>query len=520
MPSAPSFRLVRYFSLFSLLAITGVAALLAWLYGWKAEGALLQQGEQKNLTQLRLMINQWSNEERALVAALLALPAAPAADAPQVQAIAQHFERATAGTTIRKLKIYTRSGVTVFSSERAQIGERKTDYPGFVAANAGTPYSQLSFRNRFDAIGGALQDVYLIGSYLPLRDARGDIAGVVEIYDDVTPLAQAIRTARWQIVGLTAVLMTALYVALLGVVRRATRLQERNRALEKEVVERARIARETQAALSLAEAARNDAEAARAAADRANRAKSVFLATMSHEVRTPLNGVIGMTEVLLAGPLTERQRAQLQIVHRSSLSLLRLLSDLLEFSCLEARDLRLLPAPFAPAALLRELVVSMQPRAQARGLTLDLHIAADVPARVIADEARLRQVVSNLLSNALKFTHEGGISVELVRAPDAPCQLLFRVSDTGIGIASTDQERIFHPFEQIDGSHTRRYGGAGLGLGICRRLVDLMGGQIGVQSVPGRGSTFWFTLPLAATVEQDKEKEASYNSTTRAEPQR
>lgn len=468
METAPTsnptrFHLVRHFSLSSLIAIAGAASLLAWLYGWQAERALLAQGEQKNLMQLQLMINQWSGAERERIAALLARDNAPSSDSPEVEAVAQHFERVAAGTTIRKLKIFTRDGLTVFSSERKQIGERKAGYEGLVSALRGVPHSQLVFRDRFEALGSTIEDVYLIGSYLPLRNGVDEIDGVVEIYDDVTPLALAIRDTRWQIVGMTVGAMLLLYLALLGVVRRAARIQQRNHALELEVAERTRVTRQTQAALAAAEAACQEAERARAAADSANRAKSAFLATMSHEIRTPLNGVIGMTEVLLAGALTEQQRNRLQIVHKSAQSLLRLLSDMLDYSRLEADAVRLHLTRFSPAELIKELLAGAQPRAQSLGLALGCRIAGAVPQQVVADEVRLRQVIGNLLGNALKFTHAGSVTIELDRDPASAHHLLCRVRDTGIGIRAEHFERVFRPFEQVDGTITRRYGGAGLG---------------------------------------------------------
>jgi len=493
-PTSRSFRLVRHFSLVSLVAVAGVASLLAWFYGWHAEQALIEQGQQKNFAQLQLLLNQWPARERELVSSLLAMRSTPASDAGEVRELAAHFQSAVAGTSIRKLKLYTGAGLTVFSSESKQIGELKADYPGFVAASKGTPYSQLSFRDRFEAFGGAIRDVYLIGSYLPVRNDSGGIDGVVEIYDDVTSLALAIRTTRWQVIGLTVLTMSILYLALLGVVRRASRIQRANHLLELEVAEHTRATREAQAALEVAESARHESEIARAAADDANRAKSVFLATMSHEIRTPLNGIIGMTEVLQAGTTSDKQQEQLQIVHSSALSLLRLLSDLLEYSRLESEAVQLHATRFSPAAMLAELVASSQPLARERGISLESCVGPAVPEQVLADEGRVRQVLGNLVGNALKFTHAGRVEVELDCDPASSGRLRFRVRDTGIGIDADHLERIFRPFEQVDGTITRRYGGAGLGLSICRRLVDLLGGQIGVQSSPGRGSTFWFTM--------------------------
>ena len=502
-----NFRLVRHFSILSLLAVVVVACALAALYGWAAERNLLQQGERNNAMQLRLLVNQWTAEDRANVDALIGFSEGPPAGAPVVNAIHTVFAHSVSGTTIRKLKLYNPNGITVFSSEARQIGENKSDYRGFVAALKGEPSSDLNHRASFAGFDGVASNIYVIGSYLPLRDGRDRIVGVVEIYDDVTPLMQAIGRARWSVLGLTAAAMTALYLVLLVIVRRADRILRVNLALEAEVAERTRVAVETQAALAAAEAARAEAErehacadAARQEAEHANRAKSVFLATMSHELRTPLNGVIGMTEVLLADVPNERQTKHLHVVRNSAMSLLGLLSDLLDYARLESEQLLPVLAPVRPAELVRDVVASFAPEAKSKGLALDCLLAADVPEQVSADGPRLRQVLMNLVGNALKFTAQGSVRVELACVDGGPVPMLrCRVSDTGIGIAADKQERIFEPFVQGDASISRKYGGSGLGLSICRRLVQLMGGAITVDSTPGRGTAFSFTFAAPLT---------------------
>jgi len=239
-----------------------------------------------------------------------------------------------------------------------------------------------------------------------------------------------------------------------------------------------------------------EVERLREQAERASRAKSSFLATVSHEVRTPLNGILGTADLLVRVPLPPRERELAGTLLASGRHLMAILNDMLDLTKIEAGEMDVLAAPFSPQEVVQEVCATFEHTAHRKGLALVASVAAEVPARVCGDAQRVRQVLGNLVDNAIKFTDRGEVTLHLSRG--AGERLRFEVRDTGVGIPPAARARVFQPFAQADGSITRRFGGTGLGLAICRRLVALMDGQIDFAARPEGGTCFWVELPLPA----------------------
>ncbi|MBU6234398.1 MAG: response regulator [Alphaproteobacteria bacterium] len=283
-------------------------------------------------------------------------------------------------------------------------------------------------------------------------------------------------------------------------IRKQTELKLKNATIEKQIAERDAYEARMKSHIQDVQKAHERAMRAIGEAEKANLAKSEFLATMSHELRTPMNGIIGMAGMLESTSLNEEQKEYNGIIVKSATSLLAIVNDILDLSKIEAGGIELEPQPFPLRKAITDTIELFMPVAMDKGITLEAELGRTLPRFVEGDEGRVMQILRNLIGNSIKFTDRGAVRLTVKRDGKV---IHFAVADTGIGIPENQQKMIFDKFTQANNTSTRKYGGTGLGLAISKQLVELMDGKIGVTSEVGKGSTFWFTLPLLECAEAD-----------------
>jgi signal transduction histidine kinase/ActR/RegA family two-component response regulator len=494
------FPLLRYFSIASFVALAIATIIIVALTRSMAVGQLMERAEDANVA----LTQAFGNAMRPRFAPYLAegsqLDLQSLRARPETAEIRATLEMMTHDLPVLRVSIFTLSGLTVFSTEEDLVGEDASKNPDFRAAVRDVkPVSRLTRESLPGDHHVKAGDHAIVETYVPLHvllpDGAEEVESVFRIHSDVTPVMMEINGTEIRLLLRLLLIFGLLYGVLFVVIRRADGILKRQYG----------DLLATQGALILE----------KEQAQQAERAKTEFLANMSHEIRTPMTAILGFTELLASEDRSEREASKrlraIETVRRNGDQLLELINAILDLSKMEAGSFELERVAFSPAVLVEEVVSLMRVRSDEKDLALELEIDSSTPTAVESDATRIRQILLNLIGNAINFTDQGvvRISVGYESGPAGP-GLCFEVADTGIGIPDPQIERIFEAFTQADGSLTRRRGGTGLGLRICERLTSLLRGTIEVESSPGQGSTFRVHVPVAVVgrerlVERDRE---------------
>lgn len=470
------FRLQRYFTITSLIAFILIAFLLGYFFRVSATADLLNASESKNIALTQSFSNFLWPEFANFVDQAGELEVKELQNHPRIDELYALVAKQLNGLTVVKIKVYDMNGLTVFSTEKAQIGDNKLDNAGYLSARDGVVASELTYRDTFSAFEQTIEDRNVFSSYLPIYGPSGEIEGVFEVYDDVTPLVEHLDETQRNIVIGVSLILAILYIILFVIVHRADRIirQQYNTLREKEV----------------------DLRQARDEALAASKFKSRLLANVSHDMRTPISSIMGyaeMLEVEFYGAVNDKQRQVIRDILRSTGILMDFVSNLLDQARIESGKLELAEKPVSPQALVDDVAAQVNILARAKGITFAAEIADDMPNALVGDRYWLRQIMMNLVSNAIKFTDNGIVRLSLLREDE---NWLIQVSDTGAGIPEDAHERIFSAFEQGSNGYVGSAQGAGLGLSIVKEMSSLMDGKIDLDSVMGSGTIFTVTLPL------------------------
>ncbi|HEX5804226.1 MAG TPA: ATP-binding protein [Azospira sp.] len=494
-----NFQLRRYFSIASGILMLAVVLPLAYAYYHSEVAEHTELAGVRNEALAKTYANTlWPEFGDFLLRTDLSAEARRRHETTEL--LHRRIRQMSRDAAVIKIKAYNRDGIAVYSSVLEEIGEDKSRNAGFVAASAGQLINELTHRGTMSASEGEIENVDVVSTYIPVRLAPDEPArAVFELYSNVTETVARIESVTVRLLITLSGVFLVLYLCLLGIVAHAdrilqrqylairdneARLQAKKEQLEREILERQEIERALRASEKVAEAA--------------SRAKSDFLSGMSHELRTPMNSILGFTQLLESepgAPLSESQQKFARQIMKAGSHLLALIDQILDLSRIEAGKLVLSLEPVQLRALLDESLPMIQHLAEKRQLA-PIRVAVD-ELRVVADYGRLKQVMLNLLSNAIKYNRAGGsVSVTAAAADERGDCVRIAVTDTGSGIPAERLGELFQPFSRL-GVNSADVEGTGIGLVLTRRMVEAMGGTIGVDSAPGRGSTFWLTLPAA-----------------------
>ncbi len=387
-----------------------------------------------------------------------------------------------------KIKVFSREGFIVYSTDESIIGKDNRKSKNMMAALSGVTTPLLKKKNEFQDLTYEKRfNIDLVETYVPIYGENDDIIGAFEMYNDVTEYFAEADRATGRLIGITLGVLLIVFTCLSLVMWRATRIIGR----------RTQELKQSQADLVI--------EAERAEA--ASQSKSAFVANMSHEIRTPMTAILGFTDMLLNPDLCAKDRVEcVETIRRNGGHLLSIINDILDVSKIEAGKLETESRPCRLRGMMDDVLNLMRVRSEAKNIGLSCVIDADIPQWIFTDELRIRQIMVNLIGNAIKFTSDGEVAVHIAcdGEHDGQQQIRFDVTDTGIGMTAEQTNRLFQPFTQADQSTTRKFGGTGLGLMISKRLTYLLGGDVTIRSEAGVGSTFTATIAIGTQAKLDE----------------
>lgn len=479
---AKGYRLTRNFAAVCLIVLVAAGAAIAKLNLDEAERRLVALTEYHNIDLAKVLASTLWPRYGEFIHRARPLGVDAIRNAPETAALSADVLAMMHGMQMIKVKIYDPTGFTVFSTDPAQIGGDYSANGRFIAALRTGTSSMLEFRPTFAAPDGPRANLWVLSSYIPFTaNDRNEQAGVFEIYMDVSAIHAATRQSMMHEILVVGFGFLVIFVLLVVVVWHADRVIARTQAHN----------------LALT--------ASHARAEAASQAKSEFLANMSHELRTPLNAIIGFAEIIGAetmGPIgTPAYTGYANDIRDSGRHLLAVINDVLDLARVESGLMDIVRAPFDARKTVASVVETLHDQAAAKRHTLAAGPAAE-PLVIEGDEGKLRQVLIHLISNAVKFTPEGGV-IQVAAMHGVSDKVVLSVSDTGIGMREEDIAVALSAFGQVDSSLTRRFEGAGLGLTLAKKFVEMMGGTLEISSTPNQGTTVMVCLPGQASAGQD-----------------